>query len=200
MVSIYNIKPLFQNLLRPLTQALSRLHITPNQVTLCSIFISFICGCCLFFFASERWPLFLLPLVLFIRMGLNAIDGMLAREHHLQSPLGTYLNELGDVVSDICLYLPFAVLPGISGNLIIAVIILSIISEMTGVMAAQINQPRRYDGPMGKSDRAFVFGLSAILLGLRFTVNLINLILTFVIFLLVTTIFNRIYNALRTTT
>jgi len=36
-------------------------------------------------------------------MALNAIDGMLAREHHMQSKLGAILNELGDVVSDTVL-------------------------------------------------------------------------------------------------
>jgi CDP-diacylglycerol--glycerol-3-phosphate 3-phosphatidyltransferase len=34
-------------------------------------------------------------------MALNAIDGMLAREHDMQSPLGAMLNELGDVLSDV---------------------------------------------------------------------------------------------------
>ena len=54
------------------------------------------------------WPFLLLPLWLFLRMALNAIDGMLAREFGQQSALGAYLNELSDVVSDAALYLPFA--------------------------------------------------------------------------------------------
>ena len=37
---------------------------------------------------------------------------------------------------------------------------------MAGVLAALIGGGRRYDGPMGKSDRAFVFGLICLLLGL----------------------------------
>ena len=41
-------------------------------------------------------------------MAMNAVDGMLAREFGQQSPLGAYLNELADVVSDTALYLPFA--------------------------------------------------------------------------------------------
>ena len=42
---------------------------------------------------------------------------------------------------------------------------LGIISEMAGVVAVQIGAERRYDGPLGKSDRAFAFGLIAFLLG-----------------------------------
>lgn len=49
----------------------------------------------------------LLPIVLFIRMTLNALDGMLARECNQKTRLGAILNETGDVISDIALYLPF---------------------------------------------------------------------------------------------
>ena len=37
------------------------------------------------------------------------------------------------------------------------IVVLTLVSEMTGVVAVQIGASRRYDGPMGKSDRAFVF-------------------------------------------
>ncbi len=45
-------------------------------------------------------------------------------------------------------------------------IALSIISEMAGVLGLMVGASRRYDGPMGKSDRAFVFGLLGLLAGL----------------------------------
>jgi CDP-diacylglycerol--glycerol-3-phosphate 3-phosphatidyltransferase len=105
------------------------------------------------------------PIVLFLRMALNAIDGMLAREHDMQSSLGGLLNELGDVISDIALYVPFGLVAGISPVAVIVTVLLAVLSEMTGVVAVQIGASRRYDGPMGKSDRAFVFGLLAVLLG-----------------------------------
>ena len=108
----------------------------------------------------------LLPAALFVRMALNAIDGMMAREHDQKSPLGAILNELGDVVSDAALYLPLALVPGVEPLLLVPAVVLAVVSEMTGVLAIQIGAERRYDGPMGKSDRAFVFGLVGLLLGL----------------------------------
>ena len=42
---------------------------------------------------------------------------------------------------------------------------LAVIGEMTGVVGVQIGASRRYDGPLGKSDRAFAFGLLGLLLG-----------------------------------
>jgi CDP-diacylglycerol--glycerol-3-phosphate 3-phosphatidyltransferase len=166
MASIYDIKPTFQNLLRPLTRALASAAVTANQVTIAAALLSGGVGACIVFNPHARWPLLVLPGFLFVRMALNAIDGMLAREHGMKSRLGAVLNEISDVAADTALYLPLALVPGFSLWLVVVITILSIISEMTGAVAVQIGATRRYDGPMGKSDRAFVFGLLALLLGL----------------------------------
>jgi CDP-diacylglycerol---glycerol-3-phosphate 3-phosphatidyltransferase len=166
MPSIYDIKPAFQSLLRPITRGLASAGVTANQVTVFAALLSAAVGACIAWQPLARWPLLVLPAFLFVRMALNAIDGMLAREHGQKSRLGAILNEIGDVVADTALYLPLACVPGFDARLVTLVVILSIISEMTGVVALQIGATRRYDGPMGKSDRAFVFGLFGLLLGL----------------------------------
>ena len=163
-MTIYDLKPAFQNLLRPACGVLARAGITANQVTLAAMFLSIATGAALIVSGADRWALFLVPAVLFLRMALNAIDGMLAREHGMQSALGGLLNELGDVVSDVALYLPFGLVAGISPVTVVATVVLAALSEMTGVVAVQIGASRRYDGPMGKSDRAAAFGLLAVLL------------------------------------
>lgn len=166
MASIYDLKPRFQRLLRPLVRGLAAGGITANQVTVGAAVLSIVTGAVI-----ARWPdsprlLLLLPPVLLARMALNAIDGMLAREHGQRSRLGALLNELGDVIADAALYLPFALVPGLEPGVVVAAVVLAIIGEMTGVVAIQIGAARRYDGPMGKSDRAGWFGLLALLLGL----------------------------------
>ena len=130
-------------------------------------------------------------------MALNAIDGMLAREHNQKTALGTILNELGDVVSDSALYLPLVVLPEFNAPLIVLIVLFAIITEMTGAVATQICASRRYDGPMGKSDRAFVFGALGLLLGFGVSIApFIIYILWIVLALLITTILNRSRSAL----
>jgi len=65
------------------------------------------------------------------------------------------------------------------------------------VVAIQIGASRRYDGPMGKSDRAFVFGLLALLLGLKVPAGQwLFYVQTLVCVLLVVTIVNRARRAL----
>lgn len=99
-------------------------------------------------------------------MALNAIDGMLAREHGQRSTLGAYLNELTDVISDAALYLPFAFVAPFGALSVGLVIWLAAVSEMAGALGPMVGASRRYEGPMGKSDRAFVFGALGLWLGL----------------------------------
>ncbi|PZQ64957.1 MAG: CDP-alcohol phosphatidyltransferase [Variovorax paradoxus] len=157
-MSIYELKPRFQALLRPLVGRLARAGVTANQVTVAACAVSVALGVWLFFAAPGRWAFALIPLWMFLRMALNAIDGMLAREHGQKSALGAFLNELTDVLSDAALYAPFALVAPFGGFWVGAVIVLAGLSEFAGALGPTVGASRRYDGPMGKSDRAFVFG------------------------------------------
>jgi CDP-diacylglycerol--glycerol-3-phosphate 3-phosphatidyltransferase len=164
MASIYALKPGFQKLLRPSVRRLAEKGVTANQVTVAAMLLSLLGGFILLLFAPRPRILLILPALLLLRMALNAIDGMLAREHAQASRLGAILNELGDVVSDAALYLPLALFLAAPAWLMTLIVIAAIIGEMTGVVAIQIGASRRYDGPFGKSDRAAVFGLLAFLI------------------------------------
>ena len=158
-MSIYDLKPKFQNLLRPLVIKLEQRGVTANQVTLTACAISVILGLILTALSGYHWLFILIPIWLFVRMALNAIDGMLAREFNQQSRLGGYLNEITDVVSDAALYLPFAFIHSFDALQIGLIIWLSALTEFCGVLGQVQGKTRRYDGPLGKSDRAFLFGV-----------------------------------------
>ncbi len=158
-MSIYDLKPKFQNLLRPLVIKLEQRGVTANQVTLTACAISVILGLILTALSGYHWLFILIPIWLFVRMALNAIDGMLAREFNQKSRLGGYLNEITDVVSDAALYLPFAFVHPFDALQIGLIIWLSALTEFCGVLGQVQGKTRRYDGPLGKSDRAFLFGV-----------------------------------------
>ena len=158
-MSIYDLKPKFQNLLRPLVITLEQRGVTANQVTLTACAISVILGLILTALSGYHWLFILIPIWLFVRMALNAIDGMLAREFNQKSRLGGYLNEITDVVSDAALYLPFAFVHPFDTLQIGLIIWLSALTEFCGVLGQIQGKTRRYDGPLGKSDRAFFFGV-----------------------------------------
>ena len=169
MISIYQLKPRFQALLRPIVGRLADAGITANQVTLAAMCVSIALGIGLFLHPDKPAAFLLLPLWMFLRMAFNAVDGMLAREFGQQSALGAYLNELSDVISDAALYLPFIAIVPFGWCSVGTVIFLSALSEMTGALGPMVGGERRYDGPMGKSDRAFVFGALGLWVGLGTT-------------------------------
>src|SRR2546425_11598407 len=108
MPSVYDFKPKFQTLLRPAMNALARAGLTPNAITVTAILGSVVAGAVVSQSAARPALLLLLPMWLFLRMALNAIDGMMARELGMSTQLGAVLNELGDAVSHLGLYLPLA--------------------------------------------------------------------------------------------
>lgn len=197
MASIYDLKPRFQGLLRPLAGSLARGGVTANQVTVVAVVLSATASAAVALAPERSWPLLALPAVLFVRMALNALDGMLAREHGLASPLGALLNEIGDALSDTVLYLPLALVPGVAPALVVAAVAAALVAEVAGLAALAIGASRRYDGPMGKSDRAAAFGLLALLLGVGVPAGpWIDLVLAAVVVLALVTVVNRVRRAL----
>jgi CDP-diacylglycerol--glycerol-3-phosphate 3-phosphatidyltransferase len=192
VASIYDLKPAFQRLLRPAVSSLAERGVRANQVTVAAVVLSAAAGGALALWPGSRYAMLAIAAVLPVRMALNAIDGMLAREYGQQTVLGGVLNELGDVVSDAALYLPFARLPQLPAWEVVAVVLLAVISETAGLAGAVVSGVRRYDGPMGKSDRALVFGLLALGFAIPLWPNwLPPTVMGGVAVLLVLTIYNR---------
>ncbi|RAZ90492.1 CDP-alcohol phosphatidyltransferase family protein [Mesorhizobium hawassense] len=163
MPTLYALKPAFQDRLRPLVGRLATVGVTANGITLLAAGLSIAAGLAIAASPGSRLLLLLIPLVLFVRMALNAMDGMLAREHGQASTLGMYLNEFCDVVSDLALILPFAAFPQFGVWGVVAFAIGAMLTEFAGVLGIPAGVGRNYAGPFGKSDRALGLGVVAAL-------------------------------------
>jgi len=60
---------------------------------------------------------------------------------------------------------PLALLPGVHAGWVGGLLWLAALNEMTGVLGGWLTGERRYEGPMGKSDRTLVWGLFSLMLG-----------------------------------
>jgi CDP-diacylglycerol--glycerol-3-phosphate 3-phosphatidyltransferase len=191
-MTIYDLKPKFQALLRPIVQNLADKGITPNQVTMFAMVLSILVGAMIAFTHGARWILLFVPFFMFLRMALNAIDGLLAKEHNMKTKRGAMFNEMSDVIADVALFLPFALIAGINPIVVVLFTVVGVFNEMAGVVAQTLNGERRYDGPMGKSDRVFVVGFIALLLGLGVSAGLwVNLLFGIATLLAVRSTYNR---------
>ena len=191
-LSVYQLKPQFQRLLRPLVQALATARVTPNQLTVGTAALMVAYGAALAARPAERGLWLGLVAVMPLRMALNALDGLLATHTGRKTRLGAMLNEVCDVVADLALYLPAALIAGVPPVLAVLVACGAAVVEMTGLAALAAGSPRRFDGPMGKSDRAVAYGLIGLLAGCGAPAAWITGVLALVALLLAWTLVNRL--------
>ncbi|WP_367103433.1 alpha/beta fold hydrolase [uncultured Psychrobacter sp.] len=187
-MSLYQLKSQFQNQLRPISNELVKWGVTANQVTVIAVLISAgtayiiatIDGCKHSDnknkLHSNKTTWLILPVTLFCRMALNAIDGMMAREHGQASKLGAVLNEAGDIIADTLLIASLhshinktstaqitahqpEYLFKSSNTSLNAVNILSTITELIAIFSLVTTDERANQGPLGKSDRALELGI-----------------------------------------
>ncbi|WP_123891916.1 alpha/beta fold hydrolase [Psychrobacter sp. DAB_AL32B] len=199
-MSLYQLKTQFQDQLRPISNTLVEQNITANQVTVSAVLLSIGTAYVIAKPATEKQALWLLlPSSLFIRMALNAIDGMMAREHGQTSKLGAILNEAGDIIADTALLA--SLIPHVTNsqsqvsatdlsannlsvnnssanNLlanqrhIINFIVLSMSTELLAIASDVFLNIRANQGPLGKSDRAFMLGVLGAFIGSKVPLSL----------------------------
>jgi CDP-diacylglycerol--glycerol-3-phosphate 3-phosphatidyltransferase len=193
MVTVYDLKPAFQRMMSPVTQALATRSVHPDAVTGAAIVISVSAGALVAFYAETQSMLLVLSAAMFIRLALNAIDGELARLTDRSSRHGAVLNDLEILLSDAALYLPLAALPGISAAWVMIAVGLGFAVEIAGMVWATRSGAPRHAGPMTKPDRALAFGLLAVVLGLGVAAGpWVDWAMLAVITLLIMTFVNRV--------
>ncbi|PYE40096.1 alpha/beta fold hydrolase [Psychrobacter fozii] len=196
-MSLYQLKPKFQDQLRPLSNALVAKNITANQVTVSAVLLSVGTAYVIAKPAIEQQALWLLlPSSLFVRMALNAIDGMMAREHGQASRLGAVLNEIGDIVADTALIASLA--PHVAKHdlrinserqtltskslttqrHVSSIVALSVSSELLGIASNTLLGVRANQGPLGKSDRALILGVLGAFMGSKVPLSRAHLSIT----------------------
>ncbi len=192
MLPIHDKKP-FYSLLSPIAGLLGGIGVSSILIRLLSTILVIAVAVTILVWPQYHWPLLLVPLVLFVRMLLNVIAGMLARESGNGRQLGALFEELWDLVTEIILYLPFATVTGVSLMPVFIVICLGIISEVIRIVAIPIAYERHYDLPMRKGSMALVFGTLGLLLGLDVVSRYwLDILLWTVSGLLVVTMLNRV--------
>lgn len=142
---------------------------TANQATALGIACIFLVSASFYLgltFASCRWLLALTPVFLVLRMIMNTLDGMLAREYQTGSVAGELFNEGLDIVGDTVCYGVLLFVPGIPQLPLILFLLLTWMAEYFGVLGKGFpGGVRRHETFFGgKPDRAIWMGLMALLL------------------------------------
>lgn len=168
MLDLPDTKPLLERLFRPAALGLSRSGIRPNGLTLASLAISTMTGAAALALPTATWPLVGILAGMLSRLALNHMDGIIARERAMRTPVGGLLNEIATPIEDMALYLPLAARPEMPAALIVFAVMSCALVEVAGLASLAIGGARRFDGPMSKVVRGVFFGalVVAVMLGL----------------------------------
>lgn len=159
MPTLYDVKPAFVRSLEPAIALCERRGITPNALTGAALLLSAAMGGVLALWPSERPALWAVAGFFLVRMALNAMDGALARRTGQSTPGGEVFNEAADVLADALLFLPLLLVSKAVPLAVVLFVLLAGGTELCGVLPKAAGFSRRYDGPVGKSDRALAVGL-----------------------------------------
>lgn len=162
------LKPRLKRLLYPVAALLARTGVTANRVTLASLAGSIAVGSVLCSFPDRPALFGILPAWVLVRTACASLDGTLAVEFGHKSRLGALLNETGDILSEIALFLPLMFISSCTvaeGSIVIALVVLG---ELAGLAALAFGDQRRVEGPLGKADRSIVLSMggAAVFLGI----------------------------------
>lgn len=166
--SLSVIKPMLRNALRRPVKRLFEAGISANQVTMASIAGSALVGVVLTWNHELPMLFLVLPVWLAIRTALASMDGALAIDFGQKSRLGGYLNEGGDILSEMALWTPIIAIAPATAPAVILIVILAIVAEVVGAVGPVLGGARRVEGPLGKADRSIVlavFGVASALTG-----------------------------------
>jgi CDP-diacylglycerol--glycerol-3-phosphate 3-phosphatidyltransferase len=157
-MGVYSVKPRFQAILKPVASYLAEQEVHPTWINLAAVISSVFAGFLLFDATTTVWSL-LIPLLVFIRIALNALDGMVARANKVnEQARGEFLNEFFDRVSDTAIFLGLTFNPATSILLGVATITVLLLTSYVSIVSKAAGGSRRYEGVMGKADRMLVIG------------------------------------------
>ena len=140
----------FRDTARGAVALCARLGIHPDAISYASIVASACAGAC--FLVAGRWPALLLvgPLLCYVRLWLNMLDGMVALASGKASPRGEILNDLPDRVSDVLIFAGVAHSGLCDPLLAYWTIILALLTAYVGTLGQAVGARRQFGGVMSK--------------------------------------------------
>ena len=198
-MGLYTWKFEFRKFLYPLLKLFKKVN--PDLISYFAVFISLLTGIC-FYFADKFSYFFLLgAFLIFLRMVLNTLDGMIALEQKRESLQGEIVNALPDRYSDI--FTLYGICFSSYSNFYLGALALvfTLLVSYTGMLGKAIGVSWQHQGPLGKVERLIsliIFSLlQFLLIKLNISVNLSGLLFIWFILGSQITIFNRVRGMLK---
>ena len=147
---------------------LAKTSVTPNQISVLSVFFSLLVPFSFFLFESGTWLASIVALLgIQLRLMCNLLDGMVAIEGAKKSVLGDIYNEFPDRIADTVILVGVALIDPADPLLLtlaVAASFLAVMTAYTRVLGAAIGTKHYFSGPMAKQHRMALLSITVILL------------------------------------
>ena len=163
---LYALKPRFAAALAGPADWLAARGVGPDTLTAAGVACALAAGLCLAASGLGAWTALLVAPLALARLTFNALDGLVARRSESARPWGAVVNELGDRVADLGVFLGLGLVPGADGGLVAAAAVASLLASHVGVASEAAGGRRVRGGPMGKADRMAWLAAAALASGL----------------------------------
>ncbi len=172
--------------LTPIAAGLNRAGLTPNMLTIASLFFAFFAAFAFAFADANRMGLLFLGAVFVsINAILDGLDGKLARITKTSNPRGDYLDHVIDRYSDVAILAGLALSPLADVRWGLLAIVGTFLTSYMGTQAQALGLGRNYGGWLGRADRLVmliaipVIAYGAHFFGIFVPVSLLTLMLAY---------------------
>ena len=148
---LYDLKPRFRAVLMVLVPALQSVH--PDRITFAALACSILAAALFHWAEAHRFLFLVIPVLLFLRIMCNALDGLVAQATGTARAFGEVLNEGTDRLSDVAILLGLACSPLSSLRWGAPAVTAVLLSSYVGILGKAVGAGRQYGGVLGKADR-----------------------------------------------
>jgi phosphatidylglycerophosphate synthase len=155
------IAEMFRRTARVAVHLCVRLHIHPDAISYASIVASALAAICFWRSSAHPWLLILGPLLCYVRLWLNMLDGMVALASGQASLRGEILNDLPDRISDVLIFV------GVAHSGLCSILsgywaaIFALTTAYVGMLGQAVGVQREFSGIMSKPWRMVVLQIGA---------------------------------------
>lgn len=155
-------RPYVNFVLEPAANALYRMKLTPNKVSLLSLLFAALAGILYYYSFDNRMYLAVALIFVILNSFTDALDGVMARQMNLQSNRGDLLDHVIDRYADTFIICGIFFAGYIDWRIGVTAITGVLITSYMGTQAQAVGGKRHYGGIMGRADRlAFIIIVSA---------------------------------------
>ena len=155
------IAAIFRRTAEAATQFCVRHGIHPDAVSYLSILAAIIAAICFWKSGDSRWLLIVAPLLCYLRLWFNMLDGMVAVAAGKASRRGEILNDLPDRISDVIIFVGVAHSGLMNPFIGYWAAIFAVVTAYVGLFGQALGVEREFGGIMSKPWRMVALSLGA---------------------------------------